>query len=236
MDDRHAVDDDHDPDELNYSSHGLLAQEKRILVRSRMIYEVRQFRFATFRDDESDFDSDASIQDDSSDPEGDQYGIGGVNARERESDEVLCRAWKDLQKLLRKWKITNKENADVLQFWREHEKRFANNFSLVAKMLLAIPASAAPCERTFSSSGFSDRRASGRSNQIADITYIRKNLHLLGDTPRERIESVLYYLHHVHDFTQEHEATEEDVDCEDESGEEGSYTEESNRSDSNSEL
>ena len=100
-----------------------------------------------------------------------------------------------LQKQLKRFaKSTSDDGFPVvgLQFWEEHEKMFPR-FADVARMVFAVQATSAPAERVFSSAGFSDRRAQGASAHIAQHTFIRKNLGVLGKTPCDTLDTMIQF-------------------------------------------
>ena len=75
---------------------------------------------------------------------------------------------------------------DALQFWKKCGVAFPA-FARVAKAFLAVPATSAPCERVFSTCGYLDKKARGRSNMIPSLTFCRRNLKFLGASADEQL-------------------------------------------------
>ena len=158
-----------------YSKLKWLSREQKKLVWQRLKYEAQQFDSYVSNTSDSD----------SSDSEGDlRINLMDLTARK-------------VQKQLKRFSKSTSDDGfpiDGLQFWEEHERMFPR-FADVARMVFAVQATSAPAERVFSSAGFSDRRAQGASAHIAQHTFIRKNLNVLGKTPAERLESMMkFYL------------------------------------------
>jgi hAT family C-terminal dimerisation region len=83
---------------------------------------------------------------------------------------------------------------DPIEFWRMQMRDSVlvqGCWSIMARMLLAIPASAAPCERLFSAMGTQDRRARGASLILPLLSFIRANVIHLGQSPDEQVDAIL---------------------------------------------
>ena len=67
----------------------------------------------------------------------------------------------------------NDQDNDPLVWWKEHEKQFPN-IAILAKALLAIPATSASSERVFSVAGLtvSKTRARLSSSIVASMVYM----------------------------------------------------------------
>ena len=63
----------------------------------------------------------------------------------------------------------------------------------LARLVHAIPATSAPCERVFSTAGYVDKKARCHSNMVAEIVLVRANIHLLGETPHDQVKSLMLF-------------------------------------------
>lgn len=162
----------------SYSDLPFLTLEERRLVWQRLRFEASGFaprRHGPANDDEW---SDWSDEDT---PNGMLFGIH-VDS-------------KQIRRCMREYRDNMLQEGQLpcaLEFWCSVERTWPF-MAEVAKMVLCVPASSAESERTFSSCGFSDRRARGRSSVIGAITFCRKNIHVLGRTPREQVERVVAF-------------------------------------------
>ncbi len=84
--------------------------------------------------------------------------------------------------------------GDPLNFWRENGRHFAY-WSATARMLLAVPSTTAPAERIFSSMGYSDRRARGRSNCLPSLAFVRANWKLVDSVPESFVSRMVEKWH-----------------------------------------
>jgi hypothetical protein len=102
--------------------------------------------------------------------------------------------------------------SDPVEFWKAvTAAKGIAQLELVeraARMLLAVPATSAPSERIFSSSGFFDRRARGRSNILGTLAYVKKNCRMLGCSPRQQVRRIAELL--VAEGSEESDDDEED--------------------------
>ena len=71
---------------------------------------------------------------------------------------------------------TEKENTNVLTWWKENKQTFPNLFKLV-KIFLHIPATSVPSERIFSLAGYiiRDRRSKILASNVNKAIFLKRN-------------------------------------------------------------
>ena len=87
------------------------------------------------------------------------------------------------------------EYNDPLVWWKEHEKQFPN-IAILAKALLAIPATSASSERVFSVAGLtvSKNRARLSSSIFASMVYMHEFYRFMKTNPSIILPLKLYIL------------------------------------------
>jgi len=75
-------------------------------------------------------------------------------------------------------------NIDVLDWWKQHEITFPV-IAAIAKVYLAIPASEATCERSFSiSKRITVQRESLTPSHVEKLTVLKQNINLFCDNEK----------------------------------------------------
>jgi len=125
---------------------------------------------------------------------------GTVNKRQRsqsaldillgdeEEDEEVPQGVAEFQKYKMEQHLDR--NGEPLEWWRQNDKRYPN-LAQLAKKYLGIPATSAPCERVFSTSGnvVTEKRSRLDPENVRNLVFLNYNLKL-----RQRIEATLQTL------------------------------------------
>jgi hypothetical protein len=95
---------------------------------------------------------------------------------------------------MKKWMRQNEEQdcpcLEADEFWKLRSDDLPH-MSRLARVLLAVPATSATSERTFSTAGHCDRVARGRSMALDSLVFVRRNVRLLGETPHDQLGRIL---------------------------------------------
>lgn len=124
----------------------------------------------------------------------DDYEIEGewadIQRIENDIKQELRRLGKALESARNRFEETD-EHCDVLEFWCSLRKELPI-LEIVARCVLAVPASSAPSERVFSSCGFVDDRSRGASDRVGQIAFCRSGLKFLGETAWEQRSELIH--------------------------------------------
>jgi hypothetical protein len=128
-------------------------------------------------------------------------------------EQRVCQDPQELSELLRVStirRLLRESRLDAPTFWQKMEDGVIVQrvWSHVARMLLAIPASTAPSERVFSSTGFFDKRARGQSTMVPLLAFIRANVPLLSHSAHGQVAAVLEEIDGIDSETDETTAEE----------------------------
>lgn len=153
-----------------------LKKEQKALVWKRIEWEANDIVRIT----ESSLHA-TSEEDEADDGEWEDH--PGVPAMDVQINGFECR------KLLRAASKAS-QDPNPLEFWKRASARH-HALAQVARFTLAMPATSASSERVFSTCGFADRRAQGRSGRVGQLAFIKHNIHFLGETCDEQLKRLL---------------------------------------------
>ncbi len=85
------------------------------------------------------------------------------------------------------------QQVSPLDFWKGHHLSHSiSQLKPLARVLLALPATAASCERVWSSAGrLNDRRAALTEKNLEMLIYLRENINSVGGIADSDIQKIL---------------------------------------------